>query len=214
MRYAQFQGLLIMWLGHYSRGVLSSGNGWLYSGDSTVVSRIASQISRFHSQFSISLCWERAWGLGYRTGVFLMPFCLCRKEHKSCEFELHEAYAIDIIISTGEGKVSRGQILCHDAYTSSIKCSDKEFLFLPACRHGSKMLGQLFTGRQTKGINSKWKLLEVCMDIDCNVLTAVIACLMPHPLIVCTHTLALSHTAFFTEISNKFTVMPFSLRYV
>ena len=33
-------------------------------------------------------------------------FVACRKEHKSCEFELHEAYAIDIIISTGEGKVS------------------------------------------------------------------------------------------------------------
>lgn len=28
-----------------------------------------------------------------------------RKEHDKCEFELHEVYAIDVLISTGEGKV-------------------------------------------------------------------------------------------------------------
>ena len=28
-----------------------------------------------------------------------------RREHKSCEFELHEVYAIDVIVSTGDGKV-------------------------------------------------------------------------------------------------------------
>lgn len=28
-----------------------------------------------------------------------------RKEHEKCEFELHEVYAIDVLISTGEGKV-------------------------------------------------------------------------------------------------------------
>ncbi|XP_076335786.1 proliferation-associated protein 2G4-like isoform X2 [Tachypleus tridentatus] len=27
-----------------------------------------------------------------------------RKEHEKCEFELHEVYAIDVVISTGEGK--------------------------------------------------------------------------------------------------------------
>ncbi|XP_023217706.1 proliferation-associated protein 2G4-like [Centruroides sculpturatus] len=27
-----------------------------------------------------------------------------RKEHEKCEFELHEVYAIDVLISTGEGK--------------------------------------------------------------------------------------------------------------
>lgn len=30
-----------------------------------------------------------------------------RKEHEKCEFELHEVYAVDILVSTGEGKVSR-----------------------------------------------------------------------------------------------------------
>merc|ERR1719187_2786648 len=27
-----------------------------------------------------------------------------KKEHKSCEFEVHEVYAIDILVSSGEGK--------------------------------------------------------------------------------------------------------------
>ena len=29
-----------------------------------------------------------------------------RKEHDKCEFDVHEVYAIDVLISTGEGKVS------------------------------------------------------------------------------------------------------------
>ncbi len=31
--------------------------------------------------------------------------CFCRKEHERCEFEVHEVYAIDVLISSGEGKV-------------------------------------------------------------------------------------------------------------
>ena len=34
-----------------------------------------------------------------------IPYSIIRREHKSFEFEMHEAYAIDIIVSTGEGKV-------------------------------------------------------------------------------------------------------------
>ena len=30
---------------------------------------------------------------------------MSRKELKKCEFELHEAYCMDVIVSTGEGKV-------------------------------------------------------------------------------------------------------------
>lgn len=29
-----------------------------------------------------------------------------RKEHEKCEFELHEVYAIDVLVSSGEGIVS------------------------------------------------------------------------------------------------------------
>jgi curved DNA binding protein len=36
--------------------------------------------------------------------VILNPSDAQRREHKSCEFELHEVYAIDVIISTGDGK--------------------------------------------------------------------------------------------------------------
>lgn len=28
-----------------------------------------------------------------------------RKDHEKCEFDLHEVYAIDVLVSTGEGKV-------------------------------------------------------------------------------------------------------------
>ena len=34
-----------------------------------------------------------------------------RKEHEKCEFDVHEVYAIDILVSTGEGKVNR-TIVC------------------------------------------------------------------------------------------------------
>nr|CAD58632.1 proliferation-associated protein 2G4 [Suberites domuncula] len=36
--------------------------------------------------------------------IILNPTEQQKREHKSCEFELYEAYAIDIIISSGEGK--------------------------------------------------------------------------------------------------------------
>lgn len=34
---------------------------------------------------------------------------LCRREHKTCEFELHDVFAVDVIVSTGDGKVN---IIC------------------------------------------------------------------------------------------------------
>lgn len=36
--------------------------------------------------------------------------CFCRKDHEEVEFEVHEVYAVDVLISTGEGKV-RGDLL-------------------------------------------------------------------------------------------------------
>lgn len=30
---------------------------------------------------------------------------ICRKDHEKAEFEVHEVYAVDVLISTGEGKV-------------------------------------------------------------------------------------------------------------
>lgn len=34
-----------------------------------------------------------------------MALCLFRKDHEKAEFEVHEVYAVDVLISTGEGKV-------------------------------------------------------------------------------------------------------------
>jgi len=48
--------------------------------------------------------------LSKKIHLFSFGFCFCslfRREHKSCEFEMHEAYAIDIIVSSGEGKVRK-----------------------------------------------------------------------------------------------------------
>jgi len=28
-----------------------------------------------------------------------------RKDHEKCEFDVHEVYAVDVLVSTGDGKV-------------------------------------------------------------------------------------------------------------
>lgn len=35
-------------------------------------------------------------------------FCVivCRKDHEKAEFAVHEVYAVDVLVSTGEGKVN------------------------------------------------------------------------------------------------------------
>ena len=35
----------------------------------------------------------------------------CRKDHEKCEFEVHEVYAIDVLVSTGDGKVGLSCLL-------------------------------------------------------------------------------------------------------
>lgn len=35
----------------------------------------------------------------------LCPCLPLRKDHEKAEFEVHEVYAVDVLISTGEGKV-------------------------------------------------------------------------------------------------------------
>lgn len=37
-----------------------------------------------------------------------------KKEHEKCEFEVNEVYAVDVLISTGEGKVSNRFLLIND----------------------------------------------------------------------------------------------------
>merc|ERR1719402_371852 len=71
-----------------------------------------------------------------------------RKDHKKCEFELHEVYGVDVLISSGDGKAKDG-----DMRTTVYKKTDVQYAL-------------------------KMK----------------------------------SSRAFFSEVSNKFTMMPFTLR--
>jgi len=41
-----------------------------------------------------------------------------RKEYEKCTFELNEVYAVDVLISTGEGQV------CFQTFSYSSECSD------------------------------------------------------------------------------------------
>lgn len=38
--------------------------------------------------------------------LLLLLTLISRKDHEKAEFEVHEVYAVDVLISTGEGKVS------------------------------------------------------------------------------------------------------------
>jgi hypothetical protein len=41
-------------------------------------------------------------------------FFLCRKEHEKCEFETYEVYGVDVLVSSGEGKVSFKFAVAHE----------------------------------------------------------------------------------------------------
>ena len=45
-----------------------------------------------------------------------------RKDHKKCAFEQHEVYAVDILISTGEGKAKE-----HETRTTVYKRTDMTY---------------------------------------------------------------------------------------
>ena len=45
-----------------------------------------------------------------------------RKDHKKCEFEIHEVYGVDILISTGDGKAKE-----REARTTVFKRTDLQY---------------------------------------------------------------------------------------
>ena len=52
-----------------------------------------------------------------------LQFCSSiRKEHKKCEFQVHEVYAIDILMSSGEGKAKE-----REARTTVYKKTDIQY---------------------------------------------------------------------------------------
>ena len=48
------------------------------------------------------------WSAKHVTRLFhwLLLTLIFRKDHEKAEFEVHEVYAVDVLISSGEGKVS------------------------------------------------------------------------------------------------------------
>lgn len=52
-----------------------------------------------------------------------VPARLCsRKDHPKCEFGVHEVYALDILVSTGEGKAKE-----RDVRTTVFKKADLQY---------------------------------------------------------------------------------------
>ena len=49
-------------------------------------------------------------------------YFFCRKDHKKCEFELHEVYGVDVLISTGEGKAKE-----RESRTTVYKRTDMQY---------------------------------------------------------------------------------------
>lgn len=54
-----------------------------------------------------------------------------RKEHEKCEFELHEVYAIDVLVSSGEGIVRLPKKICSCRWISKFS-----FIFFSGSRKG------------------------------------------------------------------------------
>lgn len=61
-----------------------------------------------------------------------------RKEHEKCDFELHEVYAIDVLVSTGEGIVS-GLILFVKKQIKSNRGFSRAVKRTPKCRSTRKL---------------------------------------------------------------------------
>lgn len=64
----------------------------------------------------VRLC---AYPLNVSSGWFLSS-CFCRKDHEKAEFEVHEVYAVDVLVSTGEGKVRGNNELVFNAAIEAV----------------------------------------------------------------------------------------------
>lgn len=69
-------------------------------GEKTIIQNPTDQQKWVHSS-SASCHWPDS---VFNQWMILSP-CFCRKDHEKAEFEVHEVYAVDVLISTGEGKV-------------------------------------------------------------------------------------------------------------
>lgn len=56
--------------------------------------------------------------------------CFCRKDHEKAEFEVHEVYAVDVLVSTGEGKVREINKLVFNASVENVAQGGVGFFFV------------------------------------------------------------------------------------
>ena len=67
---------------------------------------------------------------------------LFRKDHKKCEFELHEVYGVDVLISTGDGKAKESETRTtvykktDTIYSLKMKASRSELQFIHSINKG------------------------------------------------------------------------------
>ncbi|XP_033101485.1 proliferation-associated protein 2G4-like [Anneissia japonica] len=75
--------------------------------------------------------------------IIINPTDQQRKDHKECEFQVHDVYAVDVLVSTGEGKTREGDVKTSiykvTGETYSLKSSTSRQLFamfdknMPTC---------------------------------------------------------------------------------
>ena len=123
------------------------------------------------------------------TLIFFFPF-FSRKDHAKCEFAVHDVFAVDILISTGDGKTKE-----KDTRTTVYKRTENNYqLKMKASRGLLSCLSIFFSwiGRINKCF------LEACEFLRFSLLKGMLPIFL---------------AAFYSEVCNKFTTMPFTLRY-
>ena len=68
-----------------------------------------------------------------------------RKEHEKCEFDVHEVYAIDILVSTGDGKAKE-----KDSRTTVYKRTPNMYSLKMKTSRGTLMILPLIFSQQTR----------------------------------------------------------------
>ena len=149
-------------------------------------------------------------------------YCHFRREQKSCEFNLYEAYAVDLIVSTGEGRTkpldTRVTVFrkTEDVYQLKIKASrgvrvfpaNKLHVFPYLIPYPLRFL--LFVSSLLYLDPDVWVCITMVLQYVCTAISTLI-----FASVLCAYSSGvLFSAAFYSEVSSKFTVMPFSLRQV
>jgi hypothetical protein len=77
--------------------------------------------------------------------VYESRLSFLRKEHEKCEFDVHEVYAIDILVSTGDGKAKE-----KDSRTTVYKRTPNMYSLKMKTSRGTLMILPLIFSQQTR----------------------------------------------------------------